>query len=103
MLQVLGNKGAQPTQLVDQILAYCLASDADGGPTVGQYWINNIGSASVFARLYRYYIIGGTLLAMINCLHSNQARLLIAAAAVIVSVTHPAHFLTTSLILSAKL
>ena len=33
-------------------------------------------------RLYRYYIIGGTLLAMINCLHSNQARLLIAAAAI---------------------
>ena len=42
-----------------------------------QYWI----SISCFqdGRPYRYYIIGGTLLAMINCLHRNQARLLIAA------------------------
>ena len=55
----------------------------------------------MFSRLSRIYIVGGTLLAMINCLHSNQARLLIAAAAV--SVTHPTHFLTTRLILSAKL
>ena len=51
-------KGAQPTQLVDTILAYCWASDADGGPTVGQYWINNIGSASrVFKMLVPIDII----------------------------------------------
>ena len=46
MLHVLGKKGAQPTQLVDPILASCWASDVNGGPTVGQYWVNNIESAS---------------------------------------------------------
>ena len=45
VLHVLGNKGAQPTQIVDTILAYCWTSDADGGPAVGQYWINDIVSA----------------------------------------------------------
>ena len=45
VLHVLENKGAQQTQLVDPILAYCWASLADGGPTVGQYWISNIRSA----------------------------------------------------------
>ena len=32
---VLGNKSVQPTQFVDTILAYCRASVADGGPTMG--------------------------------------------------------------------
>ena len=41
-MQVIGNKGAQPTQFVDPILAYCWARVA----TVVQDWINNIGSAS---------------------------------------------------------
>ena len=39
MLHVLGNKGAQPSHLVYPILAYRRASDADGGPIVGQYWM----------------------------------------------------------------
>ena len=37
---------------------------------------------------------------MVNCWYSHQARLLITAA---ISVIHPAQFLTTKLILSAKL
>ena len=37
---------------------------------------------------------------MVNCWHSSQARLLITAA---ISVIHPTQFLTTRLILSAKL
>ena len=48
---VLGNKGAQPTQLVDPILAYCWSSVADGGPAVGQYWVNNVESASRVFKL----------------------------------------------------
>ena len=40
-------------------------------------------------RPYRYYIIEGTLLAMINCLHIIQARLLIAAAAICLSCYMP--------------
>ena len=94
VLHVLENKGAQQTQLVDPILAYCWASLADGGATVGQYWISKIRSA------YCVFRIGGTLLAMVDCWHSNQARLLITAA---ISVIHLTHFLTTRLILSAKL
>ena len=42
---VLGNKGVQPTQLVDPILAYCWSSVADGGPALGQFWVNNVESA----------------------------------------------------------
>ena len=52
---------------------------------VAQQWAN-IGSTIldqhiVFSRWfsYSYYIIGGTLHAMVNCWHSKQARLLITA------------------------
>ena len=45
MLHVLESKGALQTRLIDQILVYCWVSVADGGPTVGQYWISNITSA----------------------------------------------------------
>ena len=68
-----------------------------------QYWISIScfqDGIDIISWLYNQ-IIGGTLLVVINCLHINQARLLIAAAAV--SVAHPTHFLATRLILSGKL
>ena len=51
VLHIQENKGAQQTRLVDPILAYCWASIVDGGPTVGQYWISNIRSASCVFKM----------------------------------------------------
>ena len=57
MLHVLGNKGAQPSLLVYPILAYCRASDADGGPIIGQYWMLYYSMSLLLIKISKIILI----------------------------------------------